>query len=37
MKSEEWRKVQEDGPYGFDGTTLVGGVLEETVISWDGG
>ena len=37
IKSEEWRKVLEDGPYGFDSTTLVGGVLEETVISWEGG
>jgi hypothetical protein len=35
MQSEEWRLTQEDGPTGFDSTTLVGGALEETVISWD--
>jgi uncharacterized protein (TIGR02118 family) len=34
MESEEWRRVQEDGPYGFDSATLVGGALDETVISW---
>jgi uncharacterized protein (TIGR02118 family) len=34
MRSDEWRRTQEDGPAGFDGTTLVGGLLEERVITW---
>ena len=34
MKSDAWQRTQEDGPEGFDATTLVGGLLEETVISW---
>ena len=33
MASPEWKKTLEDGPRGF-GPNLVGGVLEETVISW---
>ena len=32
MASEEWKKTQEDGPEGFDGTTLVGGELSEFVV-----
>ena len=35
IESDEWKKTQEDGPTGFDSSTLVGGCLEETVISWD--
>ena len=34
MRSPEWKKTLEDGPRGFT-EDLVGGVLEETVISWD--
>jgi uncharacterized protein (TIGR02118 family) len=32
MVSEEWKKTQEDGPNGFDASTLVGGVLSEYVV-----
>jgi uncharacterized protein (TIGR02118 family) len=32
MASEEWRKTQEDGPNGFDSSTLVGGALDEHVV-----
>ena len=35
MASPEWRRTVEDGPAGFASTTLVGGELEETVITWD--
>ena len=35
IQSEEWKLTQLDGPTGFDSSTLVGGYLEETVISWD--
>jgi uncharacterized protein (TIGR02118 family) len=35
MRSDEWKKTQEDGPVGFDSSTLVGGHLEERVVSWD--
>lgn len=35
MASEEWKATALDGPTGFDGTTLVGGVLMEHVVSWD--
>jgi len=35
MQSEEWKLTQLDGPTGFDSSTLVGGCLEETVISWE--
>jgi uncharacterized protein (TIGR02118 family) len=35
MASDEWKRTQDDGPGGFDSSTLVGGELEETVISWD--
>ena len=34
MTSDAWQRTQEDGPTGFDASTLVGGFLEETVISW---
>jgi uncharacterized protein (TIGR02118 family) len=33
MASPEWKLTLEDGPRGFD-VSLVGGELEETVISW---
>jgi uncharacterized protein (TIGR02118 family) len=29
MASEEWKQTQEDGPGGFDSSTLVGGVVEQ--------
>ncbi len=35
MASEQWRRTVADGPTGFDAATLVGGVIEERVISWD--
>ena len=35
VASDEWRKTQEDGPTGFDASTLVGGLLEEHVVSWE--
>jgi uncharacterized protein (TIGR02118 family) len=35
MRSDEWKLTQEDGPTGFDSSTLVGGYIEETVITWD--
>jgi hypothetical protein len=35
MASEQWQRCREDGPNGFDYVTLVGGELEETVISWE--
>lgn len=35
MASEQWQLTQEDGPTGFDASTLVGGRLEEHVISWE--
>jgi hypothetical protein len=35
MASEQWRRTVADGPTGFDAGTLVGGVIEERVISWD--
>ena len=34
MASPEWKLTLEDGPNGFS-SSLVGGALEETVISWD--
>jgi hypothetical protein len=37
MASEEWKRCRADGPTGFDGDTLVGGELEETVITWTRG
>ena len=35
MTSEVWKRTREDGPVGFDSSTLVGGMLEEHVVSWD--
>jgi uncharacterized protein (TIGR02118 family) len=35
MASPEWRRTREDGPVGFDGSSLIGGALVETVITWD--
>lgn len=35
MASEEWQRCIADGPTHFDGPSLVGGELEETVILWD--
>jgi uncharacterized protein (TIGR02118 family) len=35
MASDEWKRTGEDGPVGFDSSTLVGGQLEEHVVSWD--
>jgi len=35
MASEEWKRCIEDGPTHFDGPSLVGGELQETVILWD--
>ena len=35
MVSDVWKETQEDGPVGFDSSTLVGGELEEHVVSWD--
>jgi uncharacterized protein (TIGR02118 family) len=35
MASEEWRKTVIDGPAGFNGATLVGGVLMEHVVTWE--
>jgi hypothetical protein len=35
MESDQWRRTVADGPTGFDAATLVGGVIEERVISWD--
>ena len=32
MVSDEWKKTQDDGPPGFDSTTLVGGALSEYVV-----
>jgi uncharacterized protein (TIGR02118 family) len=32
MVSQEWQKTQEDGPNGFDYSTLVGGALSEYVV-----
>jgi uncharacterized protein (TIGR02118 family) len=37
MVSDEWRRTQEDGPVGFDSSTLVGGELEEHVVTWQPG
>lgn len=34
MASEEWRRCREDGPTGFDASTLIGAEVEETVITW---
>jgi hypothetical protein len=34
MASPEWKATLVDGPNGFE-RSLVGGELEETVISWD--
>ena len=34
MASEEWKRTREDGPTGFDTSTLVGAEVEETVITW---
>ena len=34
MASEEWHRCIEDGPTFFDGPSIVGGELEETVILW---
>ena len=34
MASPEWKRCREDGPTGFDGSTLVGAEVEETVITW---
>ena len=34
MLSEEWKRCRADGGTGFDDSTLIGGELEETVISW---
>jgi uncharacterized protein (TIGR02118 family) len=33
MASDEWRLTQQDGPTGFDASTLVGGLLEEHVVT----
>jgi uncharacterized protein (TIGR02118 family) len=35
MTSDVWKRTREDGPVGFEPGTLVGGVLEEHVVSWD--
>ena len=35
MASDEWKLTLDDGPTGFDSSTLVGGELEEYVVSWD--
>jgi uncharacterized protein (TIGR02118 family) len=35
MASDTWKRTREDGPVGFDSSTLVGGMLEEYVVSWD--
>ena len=35
MASDVWKETQEDGPVGFDSSTLVGGLLQEHVVSWD--
>jgi uncharacterized protein (TIGR02118 family) len=35
MTSAEWERTQEDGPRGFDATTLVGGQLDEHVVTWE--
>ena len=37
MQSDEWKQTQLDGPVGFDSSTLVGGQLEEFVVSWGPG
>jgi uncharacterized protein (TIGR02118 family) len=37
MVSDQWKATQEDGPVGFDSSTLVGGLLEEHVVSWEAG
>jgi uncharacterized protein (TIGR02118 family) len=37
MASDEWKRTREDGPGGFDSSTLVGGELEEYVVSWQPG
>ncbi len=34
MASEEWHRCVEDGPTFFDGPSIVGGELDETVILW---
>jgi hypothetical protein len=34
MRSEQWRLCREDGPTGFDTSTLVGAEVAETVINW---
>jgi hypothetical protein len=33
MASEEWKRCRLDGPTGFDGSTLIGAEVEETVIT----
>ena len=35
MASPEWQRCVDDGPTGFDSSTLVGAELEETVITWN--
>jgi len=37
MSSPEWKACRADGPTGFDGSTLFGGELVETVITWTPG
>lgn len=32
MVSAEWKKTRDDGPRGFDSTTLIGGALSEHVV-----
>lgn len=34
MASDEWKRCRADGPTGFDGSTLIGAEVEETVITW---
>ena len=35
MASAEWQRCIEDGPTHFDGPSLIGGELQESVILWD--
>ena len=37
MASPEWQRCREDGPTGFDASTLIGAELVETVITWTPG
>jgi uncharacterized protein (TIGR02118 family) len=37
MASPEWRATIEDGPSHFDSSTLVGGELDELVVTWTAG